>query len=101
MCSQYLLPDPSSFESPLLSTTITIAYDILPLLSASSTTESTADSSKLKLKLVRQNGLGGLKGQSGIDVLGRSLEMARRRVMELAENVKEVSGRGGEDVVVE
>jgi exosome complex component RRP43 len=70
--SKNLLPDPSSFETPLLSTTITIALD----------EEGTAC-------LVRQEGLGGVVGRTGKEVLGEAWGAAEERCRALREVLKE------------
>lgn len=68
----HLLPDPTAFETPLLSTTITIALD-----------------GKDQTSLVRQEGLGGVKGQSGEAVLGQAWKLAEGRVAELRRVLEE------------
>ncbi|KAI9633658.1 ribosomal protein S5 domain 2-type protein [Dioszegia hungarica] len=70
--SKTLLPDPSSFETPLLPTTITIALD----------EEGTAC-------LVRQEGLGGVVGKTGKEVLGDAWGAAEDRCRALREVLKE------------
>lgn len=61
-----MLPDPSAFELPLLSTTISIALDEAGTACA-----------------VRQEGLGGVTGQSGDDVLSEAWLAAEARVRNL------------------
>lgn len=64
--STHVLPDPSAFELPLLSTTINIALDEAGNACA-----------------VRQEGLGGVTGQSGDDVLSEAWSAAEARVRTL------------------
>lgn len=63
MKRKYLLPDPTSFETPLLPTTLTIALD----------EEDNA-------VLVRQLGAGGVIGQGDEAVLDEAWGMARERM---------------------
>jgi exosome complex component RRP43 len=63
-----LLPDPSSFETPLLPTTITVALD----------EEGT-------VCLVRQQGLGGVVGRAGQEVIGDAWRAAEVRCRALRE----------------
>ncbi|WVQ63059.1 uncharacterized protein L199_001210 [Kwoniella botswanensis] len=72
--STYLLPDPTSYETPLLPTTLTIALD-----------------EHNQACLIRQEGLGGTKGKSGERVLGEGWSMAEERVRVLR-GILEVSG---------
>ncbi|WVW81134.1 hypothetical protein I302_103125 [Kwoniella bestiolae CBS 10118] len=72
--STHLLPDPTSYETPLLPTTLIIALD-----------ESN------HACLIRQEGLGGIKGKSGERVLGEAWSMAEERVRVLR-GILEVSG---------
>jgi len=62
----HLLPDPTSFESPLLPTTLTIAFD-----------------EDGRGCLIRHEGLGGITGISGERVIGDAWSMAKDRVREL------------------
>ncbi|KAK8850343.1 hypothetical protein IAR55_004261 [Kwoniella newhampshirensis] len=66
--STHLLPDPTSFETRLLPTTLTIALD-----------ESD------HACLIRQEGLGGVLGASGERVIGEAWGMAEERAKELRE----------------
>ncbi|WWC72340.1 uncharacterized protein I206_106302 [Kwoniella pini CBS 10737] len=66
--STHLLPDPTSYESPLLPTTISIALD-----------------EKNQACLIRQEGLGGTQGKSGERVLGETWSLAEERIKELRE----------------
>lgn len=66
--STHLLPDPTAFEQPLLNTTISLAFD----------QEGNTCS-------LRQEGLGGVDGKSGSDVLGDAWTAAEKRVAELRE----------------
>ncbi len=59
ICSTHLLPDPTSFETPLLPTTITIALD-----------------EDDRGCLVRHEGLGGITGLSGQAVIGEAWGLA-------------------------
>lgn len=61
-----MLPDPTAFETPLLSTTISIALDQGGQACA-----------------VRQEGLGGVTGTSGDDVLSDAWTAAEERVRAL------------------
>jgi exosome complex component RRP43 len=61
-----VLPDPSAFELPLLSTTISIALDEQDSACA-----------------VHQEGLGGVTGRSGDDVLSEAWTAAEDRVRSL------------------
>jgi exosome complex RNA-binding protein Rrp42 (RNase PH superfamily) len=71
----HILPDPTAFETPLLPTIITIALD-----------ESG------KANLVRQEGLGGIKGISGEKVVASVWDMAETRVRELRRVLNEDEG---------
>ncbi|ORX41213.1 ribosomal protein S5 domain 2-type protein [Kockovaella imperatae] len=64
--SAYLLPDPSSFEAPLIHTTLTIALD-----------------EENRACLVRHEGLGGTDTKSGQDVLDEAWSIAEERVREI------------------
>jgi exosome complex component RRP43 len=66
MNRSYFLPDPTALETPLLPTTVVIALD-----------------EKDKACLVRQDGMGGLKGKGGEDILGEAWKAAEGRVREL------------------
>lgn len=70
--SKTLLPDPSSFETPLLPTTITIALD-----------------EDEKACLIRQEGLGGVVGKAGQEVISDAWEAAVVRCRTLREILKE------------
>ncbi|WWC65487.1 uncharacterized protein I303_108105 [Kwoniella dejecticola CBS 10117] len=72
--STHLLPDPSSYESPLLPTTISIALD--------------EDNNAC---LIRQEGLGGTQGKTGERVLGEAWTIAEGRIKELREILEESS----------
>jgi len=76
--SKYLLPDPSAFELPLCPTSITIALDTVDPRSRSGETVEP------KIRLVRQEGLGGYAGKTGIEVLGECIGAAKARVRELS-----------------
>jgi exosome complex component RRP43 len=81
VCSEHLLPDPTAFETPLLDTTITIALD-------SEDAGSSTQASGPKIRLVRQNGLGGLGGKqstTGMALLGNCLGVAKARVKAMSE----------------
>lgn len=62
----YFLPDPTALETPLLPTTVVIALD-----------------EKNKACLVRQDGMGGMKGHKGEQVIGEAWGAAESRVREL------------------
>jgi len=62
----HLLPDPTSFETPLLPTILTIALD-----------------ENDRGCLVRHEGLGGIAGMSGEQVIGEAWGMAEERIREL------------------
>lgn len=62
----YLLPDPTSFEAPLLLTNMVIALDEMD-----------------QACMLRHEGLGGVAGVSGQQVIGQAWELARARVREL------------------
>lgn len=64
--SAHVLPDPTAFETPLLSTTLNIALDEAGTACA-----------------VRQEGLGGVTGKSGDDVLSEAWTVAEERVRAL------------------
>ncbi|CAK9781848.1 ribosomal protein S5 domain 2-like protein [Cutaneotrichosporon oleaginosum] len=64
--STHVLPDPTAFELPLLSTNICIALD-----------------EQLRACAVRQEGLGGVTGRSGDDVLSEAWTAAEERVRAL------------------
>ncbi|KAK1922907.1 ribosomal protein S5 domain 2-type protein [Papiliotrema laurentii] len=66
--SSYLLPDPTSFEAPLLPTTLTIALD-----------------EQSRGYLVRNEGLGGVTGQSGEKIVAEAWALAEKRAKELRE----------------
>ena len=75
--SEHLLPDPTAFETPLIDTTITIALD------SENTSSSSTQGKSTKIRLVRQNGLGGLGGKqsmTGIALLGHCIGVAKERV---------------------
>ena len=59
----HLLPDPTSFETPLLGTTMTVALDELN-----------------RGCLVRHEGLGGVRGKSGEKIVGEAWNMAEDRI---------------------
>ena len=61
-----MLPDPTAFETPLLATTMSVALDESGTACA-----------------VRQEGLGGVPGKSGADVLDDAWATAEGRVREL------------------
>ena len=61
-----MLPDPTSFETPLVPTTITIALD-----------------EQERGCLVRQEGLGGLIGKSGSQVITEAWVMSEKRIRDL------------------
>ncbi|WWD20524.1 hypothetical protein CI109_105000 [Kwoniella shandongensis] len=71
--STHLLPDPTSFETSLLPTTVTIALD-----------------EKDHACLIRQEGLGGVVGASGERVIGEAWGMAEERVRELREFLADI-----------
>jgi exosome complex RNA-binding protein Rrp42 (RNase PH superfamily) len=62
----HFLPDPTALETPLLPTTVVIALD-----------------EKNKACLVRQDGMGGMKGCKGEQVIGEAWVAAEKRVREL------------------
>lgn len=70
----YLLPDPTAFEQPLLPTTITIALD-----------------EEGRAATVRQEGLGGVVGKSGSELLDEAWAAAEGRVKELRQILEESS----------
>ncbi|WRT70494.1 uncharacterized protein IL334_007492 [Kwoniella shivajii] len=70
--STHVLPDPTSYESPLLPTSITIALD-----------------EENEACLVRQEGLGGVVGKSGERVLGEAWTIAEERSKELRRILEE------------
>ncbi|WWC92051.1 uncharacterized protein L201_007005 [Kwoniella dendrophila CBS 6074] len=72
--STHLLPDPTSYETPLLPTTISIALD-----------------EDNEACLIRQEGLGGIQGKSGERVLGEAWNLAEERITELREILEESS----------
>lgn len=61
-----MLPDPTAFEQPLLATSISIALD-----------------AKGKAASVRQDGLGGVAGKSGAEVLTLAWGVAETRAKQL------------------
>jgi exosome complex component RRP43 len=69
---KHLLPDPTSFETPLLATTLTIALD----------EDDTA-------VLVRQLGAGGVIGKEGEEVLDEAWDAALTRVRALRQVLEE------------
>ncbi|GHJ87781.1 hypothetical protein NliqN6_4183 [Naganishia liquefaciens] len=74
---EHLLPDPTAFETPLIDTTITIALD------AEDASSVSVQGKASKIRLVRQNGLGGLGGKqsmTGIALLGHCIGVAKERV---------------------
>jgi exosome complex component RRP43 len=68
----HVLPDPTAFESPLLPTTITIALDEAG-----------------QARLVRQEGLGGVTGLGGDQVICQVWGEAEKRVKELRQILDE------------
>jgi exosome complex component RRP43 len=72
MNRSYFLPDPTALETPLLPTTVVIALD-----------------EKDKACLVRQDGMGGLKGKDGQDIIGEAWKAAEGRVRELRSILEE------------
>ncbi|RSH82145.1 hypothetical protein EHS25_006078 [Saitozyma podzolica] len=64
--SSHLLPDPTSFETPLLPTTVTVALDERGVAA-----------------LVREEGLGGVVGKTGEAVISEAWDLAEERVKEL------------------
>lgn len=66
MIRSHFLPDPTALETPLLPTTVVIALD-----------------EKNKACLVRQDGMGGMKGHRGEKVIGEAWSAAESRVREL------------------
>ncbi|WVQ85775.1 hypothetical protein IAT38_007942 [Cryptococcus sp. DSM 104549] len=70
--STHLLPDPTAFETPLLRPALTIALD-----------------EQDNACLVRQEGLGGVVGASGEQVVGEAWGLAEERAKELRELLEE------------
>ena len=82
--SKYLLPDPTSFELAVCPTIITVALD--------STDPSKIDQQTKagpKIRLIRQEGMGGYAGKSGMEVVGECLGAAKSRVRELSAKLYE------------
>jgi exosome complex component RRP43 len=71
----YFLPDPTALETPLLPTNIVIALD-----------------EKNKACLVRHEGMGGIKGQTGEKILGQAWGAAEERIKEIRRILEESSG---------
>lgn len=67
-----MLPDPTTFETPLLPTTLTIALD-----------------ERSRGCLVRHEGLGGVTGKSGEKVISEAWAAAEERVKELRSILEE------------
>jgi exosome complex component RRP43 len=79
---EHLLPDPTAFETPLIDTTITIALD------SEDASSPSAQGKAPKIRLVRQNGLGGLGGKqstTGMALLGQCIGVAKERVKAMSE----------------
>lgn len=70
----YLLPDPTAFEQPLLPTTITIALD-----------------ENNRAATVRQEGLGGVVGKSGSELLDEAWSAAEGHIQELRQILEQSS----------
>lgn len=68
----YVLPDPTAFEAPLLPTTVTIALDEAG-----------------QARLVRQEGLGGVTGLRGDQVISQVWGEAEKRVKVLRQILDE------------
>jgi exosome complex component RRP43 len=66
MSRTYILPDPTTFETPLLPTTLTIALD-----------------ERNRGCLVRHEGLGGVTGKNGAKVISEVWAAAEERVKQL------------------
>ncbi|WVQ76534.1 hypothetical protein IAR50_006204 [Cryptococcus sp. DSM 104548] len=74
--SKYILPDPTAFETPLLPTSLTIAFD-----------------EQSRACLVRQEGLGGVEGKGGEKLLDEAWGVAESRVAELRSLLEESAQR--------
>lgn len=87
--SKYLIPDPTAFEEPLCSSTITIALDGPAGSRHGAANGAGKGAGAGKIRLIRQTGLSGLPlapggAMDGAGVLGECLAMAKARVGELA-----------------
>ncbi|KAG7531945.1 hypothetical protein FFLO_04013 [Filobasidium floriforme] len=85
--NKYLLPDPSAFELPLCPTTITIAIDSTDPTSSSKSKSKSTKAAEPRIRLVRQEGMGGYAGKAGIEVVGECIGAAKARVRELSEKL--------------